>query len=263
MNLPVDEWLEAVETRKSRRCFTDKSIEEEKIARIEECCVEFRPFSGVRGVLVKDLGDDIFNGIIGSYGKVKGASSYLALIGDKTISHIEAKIGYLGEGLILEATSIGLSTCWIGGFFKPKVVAEQIDLAEEEKVFAVSPLGYAKESKSFEEKIMGFLTKSRQRKSLSEIANNYDETEWPIWAKKGIKAARVAPSAINRQPWRFIYEGDSMLLSLDNIDDEYDVSKELDCGIAMLHFELGALKSGVNGKWEFLSESGIARYKKE
>lgn len=263
MNLPVDKWLEAVEIRKSRRRFIDRPIEEEKIARIKECCVEFQPFLGVRGVLIRDSAGDIFDGVIGSYGSVKGASSYLAFIGDIDIPHVQAKVGYLGEGLILEATSLGLSTCWIGGFFKPKVVAEQIDLAEDEKVFAVTPLGYTDKNKSFEEKIMGWLAKSRQRKSLSEIANDYNKDEWPGWTRRGVKAARVAPSAVNRQPWRFEYEKNSILLSLDSTEDRYDVPKKLDCGIAMLHFELGALKFGVKGSWEFLSGQKVARYKLE
>ncbi|ADL13013.1 nitroreductase family protein [Acetohalobium arabaticum] len=263
MKLPVDEWLEAVKVRKSRRRFIDRPIEEEKITRMERCCVGFRPFSGVRGKLVKDSADEVFSGVIGSYGSVKGTSSYIVFIGDTTTPNVEAKVGYLGEGLVLEATLLGLSTCWIGGFFKPEVAAKQIDLAEKEKVFAVTPLGYTKESKSFEEKVMGWMAKSHQRKSLSEIAAGYNEDNWPGWVKQGLKAARVAPSAVNRQPWRFNYDKDSVLLSLDNTKDKYDIPKELDCGIAMLHFELGALKAGVKGSWEFLSTPKVARYKLE
>jgi hypothetical protein len=38
------------------------------------------------------------------------------------------------------------------------------------------------------------------------------------------------------------------------------ISKRLDCGIAMLHFELGALKSGVPGAWEPLDDPDVARF---
>ena len=37
-------------------------------------------------------------------------------------------------------------------------------------------------------------------------------------------------------------------------------SKNLDCGIAMLHLEVGALKAGVSGSWEYLKGKEVARF---
>jgi len=34
----------------------------------------------------------------------------------------------------------------------------------------------------------------------------------------------------------------------------------LDCGIAMLHLELGARSSGANGRWAALAPPDVARY---
>ena len=36
------------------------------------------------------------------------------------------------------------------------------------------------------------------------------------------------------------------------------ISKRLDCGIAMLHFELGAREVGASGSWQLLSGRDVA-----
>ncbi len=38
------------------------------------------------------------------------------------------------------------------------------------------------------------------------------------------------------------------------------MAKRLDCGIAMLHIELGALSKGVKGRWELLKQPQVARF---
>ncbi len=61
------------------------------------------------------------------------------------------------EHLILQATEEGLGTCWIGAFDE-KEVKSILDIPENVKVLALTPLGYAKEEPSF-----------RGRKRLDEI----------------------------------------------------------------------------------------------
>jgi hypothetical protein len=46
----------------------------------------------------------------------------------------------------------------------------------------------------------------------------------------------------------------------DNDKKEWKLSRRLDCGIAMLHFELGARAAGLTGEWEFLEAPEVARY---
>ena len=41
---------------------------------------------------------------------------------------------------------------------------------------------------------------------------------------------------------------------------DWKLSRCLDCGIAMLHFELGARAAGLPGEWEFLEAPEVARY---
>jgi hypothetical protein len=89
----------------------------------------------------------------------------------------------------------------------------------------------------------------KHRRNLEEIAPGVDE--WPAWARAAMDAVRVAPSAMNRQPWRFALEGNELRLHFAGVDTPR-ASKRLDCGIAMLHAEIGALGAGVSGHWALL-----------
>ncbi|OIQ58601.1 hypothetical protein MOTE_17890 [Moorella thermoacetica] len=82
----------------------------------------------------------------------------------------------------------------------------------------------------------------------------------PDWVQVALEAARLAPSAVNRQPWRFTVAGDSITVAVDNLQDTFNLPKRLDCGIAMLHIEVAALYYGVRGRWQFLDAPQVARF---
>ena len=163
-------------------------------------------------------------------------------------SRVQEAVGYTGEGIILEATSVGLGTCWVGGFFRPDVVNRQIPIANNERVLAVTPVGIPRDSFSFEEKLMTGFGYMHRRKRLSEMVTGTPKHEW---MKTALEAARLAPSAVNRQPWRFVIGDNSISVNLDEGRDSYKIARRLDCGIAMLHLELGARHAGATGKWTF------------
>ena len=75
-----------------------------------------------------------------------------------------------------------------------------------------------------------------------------------------IEAARLAPSARNRQPWRFRVQDSSIVVTEDGKPSLPGISKRLDCGIAMLHLELGARAAGTSGSWKLLNSPDVARF---
>jgi hypothetical protein len=212
--------------------------------------------------MVSELPDKVLRGIAGSYGKVKGAPSLIAFIGDINDHYVNEKIGYTGEGIILEATAIGLGTCWVGGtmFFRRGLAESIVGTSKNERVFAVTPVGYAVKEFSAEERVQTAFGMFHRRKPLSEMASGLDENKWPDWIKAALEAARLSPSAINRQPWRFYVEPPSITISVDSSLLEWGISKRLDCGIAMLHIEVAALDCGVKGRWELLEAPRVARF---
>ncbi len=260
MEIPFDRWYSAILDRHSRRKYDpSRTILPDAVDSLKQICAGFRPFPGARAELVNGPANAVFKGILGSYGKVKDAPAFLAFIGDSSNPHFQEAAGYTGEAVILEATSLGLGTCWVGGFFRPDTVAGLIKLAPGERVLAVSPAGYTADSKTLEEKAMSGFARSRKRKPLSDLVTGLPEDQRPSWVKDALEAARLAPSAMNRQPWRFEIQDKAITISSAGSLD-FGVSYRLDCGIAMLHLEVAALKNKVQGRWEFLAAPQVARF---
>jgi hypothetical protein len=257
MELPIETWYPAIFQRTSRRTFADILPEEAKITRLELVCREFKPFPAARAEFVRVRPDEIFTGLVGHYGRVNGAPYYVALIGDIGSPNVQEAVGYMGEGIILEATALGLGTCWVGGFFRPENVRKHLRVDENEKVLAVTPVGYPVEKKDFSEKLISGFVRSRQRRPLEEIVSGPISAPWLINA---LEASRLAPSAANRQPWRFRVEEKAICISEGGSKKFSPISKRLDCGIAMLHFDLGARAAGIAGRWEFLRAPEVARF---
>ncbi len=260
MDIPFSRWHAAIPRRRARRRFDSIELESSLLAKLQTICREFRPFPQARAELVTQSPDRILKGAIGPYGKIKGAPALVAFIGDMDDPYIQEKVGYSGEGIILEATAMGLATCWVAGFFRPKVAASVVGAAENERVLSVTPVGHAVEDLALEERIMTGFGRNRRRKPLAELVTGLDGAEVPHGMKSALQAARIAPSAINRQPWRFYVEPHSITISVDNPRFTFGISKRLDCGIAMLHIEVAALDCGMQGRWEFLEAPRVAKF---
>jgi hypothetical protein len=258
MNVMQRTWYPAIFVRESRRTYLARRIEDEKLARLELVCRKFRPFLETRVELVRESASEVLKGLIGHYGRVSGAPAYLAVIADMGSPRAQECAGYVGEALILEATSLGLGTCWVGGMFRPGAVAAQVRLEDGEKILAVIPVGYSTEAYSVKDKLFRGFVKSAKRKPLHQLV--LAGSPHVPWIEKSLEAARLAPSAANRQPWRFLIEDRGILICQDSARDRSAVSRRLDCGIAMLHAELGAMASGIEGRWEFLDNPEVARY---
>ena len=160
---------------------------------------------------------------------VTGTNRYAAIIVNESVPHAALHAGISGEAFILEATALNVSTCWVA-FFKRGGVA--IPLEPGEKVAAVTPLGVAGEPET-----------PIKRKKLTEICST-DPAAWPLWAYNAAECVRVAPSAMNRQPWRLSFAGRTLLLS------NAGMATSLDMGIALLHLSLGTGEKEHVIRWE-------------
>ncbi|MDR3687090.1 MAG: nitroreductase family protein [Coriobacteriia bacterium] len=254
------EWLGAASRRRSRRAFEPTDAEPSRLARLSTLCDEWHPYPDARVVLVAHPAIDIFTGIVGSYGKVKGAPHVLVFIGDERTEFTDQHVGYTGEAIVLEATVLGLATCWVGGFFSAKRVAQIVELGPGERAYAVSPLGTPLNSDSLVERTMAGMAGARKRKRVTEIAPGIEQGDWPTWAVAAVETARVAPSAMNRQPWRFRFEDGGLVIAKDAPFETPKVTKRFDIGIAMLHVELAAHAHGLTGRWTDLVGSDVARF---
>jgi nitroreductase len=260
MDIPSEKWYHVIEKRRSRRRFSPEPLEANLLSRLSSVCTDFKPFHYARNVLVTDAPDKVFKGAVGPYGKIKGATSFIAFIGNMDSPNVYEQVGYTGEGIILEAEALNLASCWVAGFFRPKVVASLTNIGKNERVLAITPIGYAAKRHSLEERAMTGFGLTHRRRPLSGLVTGLEESKWPQWIKLALEAARLAPSAVNRQPWRFQVESNSITVSINTRGLEYGLSRRLCCGIAMLNIEVAALSLGISGKWEFLEPPQVARF---
>src|SRR4030043_735210 len=262
MDIPFSRWHPAIRKRRARRRFDpDLPIAPEALAALDKVCRQFAPFTHAHSRLVTESADSVFKGIIGSYGKVKDAPAFIAFIGDMDDPFVQEEVGYTGEGIIMEADPSGFNPCWVGGVFKRASGAALVEVTNKERVLAITPVGYAKEFESWEEKLMTRFGRSHNRLALSKLVRGLPKEKWPNWVSVSLEAVRFAPSAVNRQPGGFDIQDDGIPVFVRTRGPEFNVSKRLDCGIAMLHLEVAAADSGCMGEWEFLPSPQVAKFK--
>lgn len=206
--------FELMKQRHSVRQYEQRVIEESKKEEINNLIKEINLKTKLNIQVCFDE-PKAFNTFMAHYGKFEGVSNYIALIGPKGR---DEEIGYYGEELVLKVQSLGLNSCFVAlTYGKGKA---QITKNKNEKLYCVIAIGYGK-NEGVPHKI----------KKIEEVSNVSDET--PDWFKKGVEAALLAPTAMNQQKFRFIYENDTVTLK-----SKIGFYSKIDLGIVKYHFEV-------------------------
>ena len=224
---------EAIQSRISRRNFTSQKIGDDLIEHFKERIIEFNHDSGLTISFLED-GSKAFNGITKSYGMFKGVRSLIVLKGPLSDVYLKEKCGYFGELLVLEATKLGLGTCWVAGTFNKK--DPMFKCQDDEQLICVIPIGFNESETTMGEKFIRKLS-HRKSKTLDQFYKVLEPNQiMPDWFIEGIKAVMLAPSAINSQPVFFEVVGEK--ITIHTADQK--PTDLVDLGIAKLHFELVA-----------------------
>ncbi len=216
---------EAMAARHSVRQYKEKELEPEIIRKLTEEIEACNRESGLHIRLITNE-PKAFEGFMAHYGKFRGVTNYIAMIGRKD-DDLEEKSGYYGERLVLKAQQLGLNTCWVALTYSKKQ-AGQLTKAGE-KLCIVIALGYGENS-----------GQPHISKSIDKIA--VSEGEMPGWFKAGAEAALLAPTAMNQQKFLFSLKGNEVSAKAG-----FGFCTKIDLGIAKYHFEIGAGKD--NFRW--------------
>lgn len=195
---------------------------------------------------------------LGTYGVIKGARLFILAAARPDTAGL-ADLGYCLEKIILEATAMGLATCWLGGTFRRRGFAARMELAPGEILPAITPVGYPAGAVSAVERIMRFGAGSRRRKQWAELffhaggRTPLREAEAGPF-REALEAVRLAPSASNRQPWRLVRESEGFYHLYLQESRLYNRVlpfriQDIDMGIAMCNFALVAEEKGLAGSW--------------
>ena len=226
-------WVGAVWRRSSVRSYTG-APDEEQLKRLGALC---RKLSW-QGVTIR-----LFQGP-GLRSAIKGTDVYAVIVA-KAGTPPETE-GYMGEALVLEATAMGLGTCWLGAGFIPDIIERNVDLQSGEAVHCVISIGKAN--------LPAFAPK---RKPLEKICGMNEEQLSALgsWQKDAVLSARVAPSAINMQPWKIT--ADSASVKIEENALLYKKYSRIDCGICMLHAAVGASGAGRTPRWKKVDDAYV------
>lgn len=227
-----EELLEAISARHSVRKYTDKGIPSDVISTLQGEIGKCNKAGNLNIQLVLNE-PKAFTGLM-SYGKFSGVKNYLVMIGKKS-EDLDERIGYYGERIVLLAQSLGLNSCWVGLTYRKVHGAFHVESGE--RLACVVALGYGASSGV-----------SHKIKSIQQVSNADDST--PSWFAEGVKAALLAPTAVNQQKFSFQYLGQE-----NGVKPKVEAKKgfsmvgyaQMDLGIAKLHFEIGAGKE--NFEW--------------
>jgi nitroreductase len=259
------EITELIKKRRSCRTYTDKPIEEKTLQEFSSLVTadQTGPFGNQpRFQLINlNMSAPPERKKLGTYGIIKNASFFLVekIIknGDKALEDY----GYCKEKLILQATRLGLGTCWLGGTFNAGGFARAAGLHNAEVIPSVSPIGYPADQRSLTERIMRRFAGSDNRRPWADIffSGNFSTSLNEQQAGKYAQAlanVRLAPSASNKQPWRILYDSNRnifhfYLARAFGYEHLREISlQNIDLGIAMSHFDLTIHELGLPGKWQ-------------
>jgi nitroreductase len=254
--------FEDVRNRKSVRTFEDKVIP----AEIKEKLISFikennnGPFGNkIRFELIDLTGagaEELKQ--LASYGNIRGPKYFMAGAVKKTAEAV-LDYGYLMEGNILAAQSLGIGTVWVGGTFSRAGFIHKLGAGPDEFVPAVVPAGYGAKVRDISDTGTRLFVGADTRRPWKEIFFDGSHDKHLAEAAAGkyktsLEALRLSPSASNKQPWRVIKEGEKFHLFLERTPGYKSAEKAdmqlMDTGIAMCNFDVAANEEGLNGKWK-------------
>ncbi|MFA6126414.1 MAG: nitroreductase family protein [Bacteroidales bacterium] len=259
---------ELIRIRTSRRTYRPDPLPDQEKKRVEQL---------IEGTLVGPLGTGISFSLVGvheasneklklgTYGFIKGARHFIAgPIRPSKEAFLD--YGYLLEKLILELTSLGLGTCWLGGTFDRSEFAKAVDLEQGFVIPAITPVGLATESRGIGDRLIRLGAGSRSRLPWERLFFADDQGTLlqpadgdPV--KDILESVRLAPSASNNQPWRVVQTG-SLFRFYISRKPGYQKAfsgidlQMVDLGIAMAHFDLVARENGKIPEWNISAGTG-------
>lgn len=222
----MDITLDVVAARRSVRRYEPRPIEADKIARLRELTAGANAeAAGLALQLVTDEPDAFGRSFLARYGHFKNVRNYIAVVAPDTDEGGIAA-GRHGEKIVLEAKAMGLDSCWVGLTFKRGKVP--VDIAPGMKLHAVIALGYGAET-----------PRAHKSKRPADVSEGYGGGN--VAFDRGVDCALLAPSALNRQNFRFVLGSDGAVAARAKRRGY----AALDLGIAVFHFEYASgLKVG-------------------
>lgn len=218
------DFKEAMQKRHMVRKYTDKPLSDEIIAKINERIELNNKTYNLNMKLMINNSKGVSS--IMKLIMARGVNNFIILAGDVS-GNLDERLGYSGADIMLYAQTLGLNTWWVGGTFN-RSVSSYVD---NKKVTGIIAIGYGQ--------TQGVPHKSKNVEDVSK----YEGTIIPPWFISGVEGALLAPTALNKQDFMLIGNGNRVKIECSN-----GIFTGSNVGLIKYHFELGAGKG--NFEWE-------------
>ncbi len=242
-------FLDLAKNRRSVRAFDGNGINAQVLDELKSYAEEITNPYGIKIRFV--FLDAAENGL--SSPVITGEKNYVSAVATKA-EHIDEAYGYSFQKLLMKAHELGLGTVWIGGTMPREKFEKASALKDGEFMPCVSPLGVTAKKMSLKETLMRKGVKADSRMKFEDLffIGNFDKPMDERYAKEqglydDLEAVRIAPSAVNKQPWRIVIDGKKAHFFEKHdkgfLTPDYDLQK-IDVGIALYNFEAQMLSEG-------------------
>ena len=173
----------------------------------------------------------------------------------ENVPNASVAFGYSFEEFVLYAQSLGLGTVWLGGTMNRSAFEQAMELGENEMMPCATPIGYTAKKMSIRETMMRKAIKADERLPFEELF--FDGSfDTPLTKEKAgefaepLEMVRLAPSAVNKQPWHVVVADHTAHFYLKRSkgfsrEGKLDMQM-IDMGIALCHFALTAKENGLS-----------------
>ena len=240
--------------RESTRSFKKRPVSDRQLAELTgyfSQCARLVPEIKTDIRILGAEGCSLLKGCAGYHDLMIEAPHYLVIASEPAPSYLE-NAGFMGEDLVLKMTELEIETCWIT-INDEAEAGIRLGLTEDMRVSALIAFGNATTmlpaSRLDIKSVSDILIKKRSGFVAPKLAvdqavytakwgESANISELPINSSlyQAFIAACCAPSHLNLQRYRFILDGSRVLFVTLPDEQTSDSDRQLNVGIAMLHF---------------------------
>ncbi len=245
----MSSFIELVKTRRSVRAFDGNGVDQKVLEELKSFADEIaNPYGReVRFVFLDGAANGLNSPVL------SGEKCYVSAVAVPG-EHMDEAYGYSFQKLLMKAHELGLGTVWIGGTMPRDKFEKASGLKDGEVMPCMSPLGVTAKKMSVKETLMRKGVKADWRMKFEELfcVGDFNTPLDEGYAKShglydDLEAVRLAPSAVNKQPWRVVIDGKKAHFYEKHdkgfVTPSYDLQR-IDIGIALYNFETQLLEEG-------------------
>jgi nitroreductase len=268
MSIPSPDLYQATLARQSVRRYEKEPLDELALSQVEQIVSAVEPLvpDNDFGVILRHAppGTDLVRDL-GGYGRVVNPPHYLVpyVVGQQ---HALVDAGYRVEQMSVRLAAVGLGSCFIGAVTRESEIRARFSLPDAARIGAF--LVFGRPSTGLGGRATNRLLRSVAGASRKLGTNDVffegsfeNRATPPAQLAPLLEAARHAPSAVNAQPWRFLWVEENLYIFVTK--DNFRYGRGLhqqyrlhDGGAAMANIAMAMEALNLDCRWELVEEIG-------